>query len=299
METIKELTRTIFYPIGHVLEMISKYFKSVLFLTLVFVIYNLDDSTVHEDNLSQANLMQIEINGVITDTKEFDKALDIAYNPNIKGVLLKVNSPGGSVAPSVEISESIKQLAKEKPIIVYGAGMIASGGYYASIWANEIIVNHGSTIGSIGVMFMGFNVEGLMKKIGVKSQFMKKGEYKEAGTFARKWNDLERKEIDKFIQNIYDRFVKQVSMARNIDIKDKNKFANGHIFGAKEAKELGLVDDLGTYRDAKKRLMFIANIKQAIWYEKKSDKVFEYIQMFNKSLIEESTNLLSSLRTTL
>ncbi len=89
---------------------------------------------------------------------------DAKTNENIKGVLLVVNSPGGAVAPSVELAFAIKELSEIKPVVAYASGVMASGSYYASIWADKIIANPGSMVGSIGVIFQGTNLEELMEK---------------------------------------------------------------------------------------------------------------------------------------
>jgi len=132
------------------------------------------------------------------DASEIVQKIDAAAkNDAIKGVLLSVDSPGGAVAPSVEIAYSIKRLKAKKPVVVYAKGTMASGSYYASIWADKIIANPGSMIGSIGVIMQGANVSGLMKKLGIESQVVKAGLYKQIGTPDRKWKPYEVAELNK------------------------------------------------------------------------------------------------------
>merc|ERR1711879_953493 len=151
------------------------------------------DVTGSGEDYEAANLQKIELVGPILNVdKVLIQIADAKKNKNIKGVLLVVNSPGGAVAPSVELAYAIKELASLKPVVAYASGVMASGSYYASIWADKIIANPGAMIGSIGVIFQGTNLEELMKTIGVKTQTVKAGKYKEAGTPTRAWNTYEK-----------------------------------------------------------------------------------------------------------
>ncbi len=266
--------KKIFSPITAILDFIQKYFKALIFLLIVLVLIL---SSTHQ-TLQKPNLAKIELSGTILDAKEILKKIDEASRPNIKGVLFVVNSPGGAVAPSVEISLAIKRLREKKPVVAYAAGTMASGSYYSSIWANKIVANPGSIIGSIGVIFESANIEELSKKIGIKPQVVKAGKYKEVGTPFRKWNEDEKKEIKKVIYDTYDMFVRDVATARKLNIKDKDKFANAHIFTAREAKKVGLIDEVGTIYDAKKELIKLSKVKNPIWQkEDKFEKLFDKI----------------------
>ncbi|XPV53190.1 MAG: signal peptide peptidase SppA [Halarcobacter ebronensis] len=169
------------------------------------------------NNMQTANLQKIELSGPIMDsTKVLEQVNQAKEDNNIKGVLFVVNSPGGAVAPSVEIAYAIKELKELKPVVAYASGVMASGSYYASIWANKIIANPGSMVGSIGVIFQGANVEELMHKIGVKTQTVKVGKYKEAGTPTRAWENFEKAELEKVIDDTYDMFITDVGSARGL-----------------------------------------------------------------------------------
>jgi protease-4 len=153
---------------------------------------------------------------------------------------------------------------------------MASGSYYSSIWANEIISNPGSMIGSIGVIMEGADFSGVMSKIGIKSQGVHAGKYKQIGTPERKWKDYEVKELNKVIQGTYDMFTQDVAKARGLDIKKRDSFANAHIFTAEQAKDVGLVDALGVSYDAKLRVVELSGVKNPIWNkEDKFDKLMK------------------------
>jgi len=151
---------------------------------------------------------------------------------------------------------------------------MASGSYYSSIWANKIVANPGSMIGSIGVIMQSANLSKLMEKIGIETQNIKVGKYKEIGTPTRKWTTDEKNELQKVAQDTYDMFVEDVAKARKLNKKDYKKYADAHIFTAKEAKEVGLIDEVATISYAKKLVQKLSNTTKPIWSkENKFDKM--------------------------
>jgi protease-4 len=277
--------RILFLPLTATFEFITKYFKTVVFLTILFIIfYDSDPAKIETPNLEQINLS----GPIISVEQTLEKIQNATDDQNIKGVLFNVNSPGGAVAPSVELAYAIKELNAKKPVVAYASGVMASGSYYASIWASKIVANPGSMIGSIGVIFQGANIEELMQKIGIQTQTVKVGQYKEAGTFARTWNEYEKQELEKVIQDTYNMFVNDVASARNLSVQEHTTYADAHIFTARQAKEVGLVDEVATLSFAKNELYTLASIENPIW--KQEDK-FE--KFFNK-LTQETASILSS-----
>ncbi len=152
---------------------------------------------------------------------------------------------------------------------------MASGSYYASIWANKIIANPGSTIGSIGVIFEAPNVEELANKLGIKEQVIKRGKYKQIGTPTRAWKPFEKKELQKMIDSTYKMFVSDVAKARKLDISKQNEFADAHVFTASEAIKVGLVDEVGSIYEAKKEIIKLSGVKKVVW--KKEDKYDKFL----------------------
>ncbi len=279
---MSDFVKNLFSPITAFLDFVQKYFKALLFLLILFLIF----FSTNEKVLKEPNLMKIKLTGPIENIDNILEKIKQARKKSIKGVLLVVNSPGGAVAPSVEISLAIKKIAKEKPVVAYAAGTMASGSYYASIWANKIVANPGATIGSIGVLFEGLNIEELMKKVGVSPQIIAKGKYKETGTIFRKWKPHEKAEIEKVLKDTYDMFVGDVAKARGLDINKSDQFANAHIFTAREAKKVGLIDEVGSLYDAQKEVERLSKVKEPIWKEEnKFDK-------FMENLAQESSKLL-------
>jgi len=268
-----QFLKKIFYPIGATLGFIQNHFKAMVFLLIVVLIF----IPKSEDELTQNNLEEIYLSGPIMDaTQLLQHIQDVTDNKNIKGVLLNVNSPGGAVAPSIEISYAIKRLKQHKPVVVYASGTIASGSYYASIWADEIIANPGSMVGSIGVIMEGADLSGIMSKIGIKTQSIQAGKYKKVGTSEREWKPYEINELNKVIQGTYNMFVNDVAKARKLDPKKRDIFANAHIFTASQAKKVGLIDKVGVKYDAQNELVKLSGIKTPIW--NKEDKFEKFIK---------------------
>ena len=274
METIKK----IFSPLTATIDYIQNHFKAMLFLLLLVLLF----APASEKEFTANNLQKISLSGPIMDATEVVQQINSAAdNEAIKGVLFCVDSPGGAVAPSVEISEAIKRLRDKKPVIAYAKGTMASGSYYASIWADKIIANPGSMVGSIGVIMQGANVSGLMKKIGIQSQVVKAGLYKQIGTPDRKWKSYEVAELNKVIQGTYNMFTQDVANARKLNIKKRDSFANAHIFTAAQAKKVGLIDSLGVEYDAKKALVKLSGVTHPVW--NKEDKFDKLMKRFAAS----------------
>lgn len=255
------------------ISFIQNHFKTTVLILILFFIYQNSNS----ENLITPNLKTIHLNGAIMDASFLLEEIDdIKKDESIKGVLLDVNSPGGAVAPSIEIAYAIKELNQVKPVVAYASGTMASGSYYASIFASKIVANPGSMIGSIGVIMQSVDASELMSKIGVKTQTVKIGTYKEAGTPTRKWTKEELNELNKVILSTYDMFVSDVANARKLKIEDKNRYADAHIFTATQAKDVGLIDKVSTLSDARKMVEIASKVQEPIWDKKdKMDKFLD------------------------
>jgi len=266
--------KTLFSPIVALLSFLQNYFKSLLFLLILFLLFQATD----HDSLRQPNLIKVHLTGPIMGSKSVLDQIKMAEDEMVKGVLLVVDSPGGAVSPSIEIAEAIKRLKETKPVIAYAAGTMASGSYYASIYADKIVANRGSMIGSIGVIMQGYNIEEIMQKLGVKEQTVSKGTYKQMGTITREWNSAEKAELDRLIGDTYAMFVRDVAEARGLDINNSATFADAHVFSAMRAKNVGLIDALGTLYDAEKMVEKESGVNVPIWSrESKIDKLLNRV----------------------
>lgn len=257
------------------LEFIGKHFKALIFLLIVVLIF----APKQQSNLEDANVARINLYGAILQSDTFLQELALLEkNPHLKGILLVIDSPGGAIAPSVEISEAIKRINSKIPVIVYAQGAMASGSYLAGVWADSIVANRGAMLGSIGVIINGVDLSELAKKIGISSQIVKAGIYKEAGTLMRPWNMQEEEMLKGLVQEQYWMFVEEVVHARELDISQEPNFAQGRILSAKNALELGLIDKIGSMHDAQMLLFKKAKILEPKWLEKEKDKIEVYLE---------------------
>ncbi len=284
---------SVFSFLSSAIKWISERFWGMVFILIVFMLI-----LPKSDNIGAANLQEIELKGTIMDATRIVEEIYSAKNDStIKGVLLNIDSPGGAVAPSVEISYAIKSLSEKKPVVVYASGTMASGGYYSAIYGNEIIANPGSLVGSIGVIMQGVNAEELLKTIGVKPQIVKEGKYKEIGTPMREWKDFERVELESITKETYDMFVHDVANARKLDVANASVYADAHIFTAAKAKEVGLIDAVGTREDAKNRLLKLSGVKNPLWRQK--DRVEQFFEKLQQNMVSQVIAYISGPKTSL
>lgn len=203
----------------------------------------------------------IHIDGVIAGTgSTFDGIISPEYfksqldqaadDPNVKALVLRVDSPGGTVAASQEIAAYVKEFKRSKPVVVSVGDVDASGAYMVSCQANTIIANPGSAVGSIGVITEIPNVAGLLDKVGVEFQVITAGKYKDAGSPYRPLTDEEKALIQGQIDQIYGQFIDTVAEGRKMERSEVESLATGWAWNGEEAKKLGLVDEIGTYEDA-------------------------------------------------
>jgi protease-4 len=260
---------------------------------MYFLVYNPSEKMNDKGTFEVANLQRIELFGPILDvSKTLNEINKAKENTNIKGVLIVVNSPGGAVAPSVELAYAIKELRAVKPVVVYASGIIASGSYYASIWSNKIIANPGAMVGSIGVIMQGVNTEELMQKIGISTQTVKAGKFKESGTPTRKWFDYEKDQLQSVIDDTYNMFIQDVANGRNLDVKNHTQFADAKIFTASQAQKVGLIDEVATISFAKKEIVKLSKVDTAVW--KKQDKFDKFLDKFMSQVVSKISMSFSS-----
>ena len=166
-------------------------------------------------------------------------------NENVKAVVLRVNSPGGSAYGSEQIWYAVNQLKKEKPVIVSMGDYAASGGYYISCNADTIVAEPTTLTGSIGIFGMMPNANGLTEKLGVSFDVVKTNPYADFGNLTRPMNDGEKGLMQMYVNNGYELFLTRCSDGRGISMEELDKIAQGRVWTGSTAKELGLVDELG------------------------------------------------------
>jgi len=186
----------------------------------------------------------------------------IEDNPNVKAVILRINSPGGAIAATQELYNKIKKLKeKGKKIIVSVGDIAASGAYYISCAADYIIANPGSLVGNIGVIIANLELEEFLKKLGISYNVIKSGNNKDILSSYRKMTQEERDILSNLVMDAYNQFLNAVKEGRNIS-KEKLKFiADGRIFTGNQALENKLIDRIGDFKDAIEYTKEICNIK--------------------------------------
>ena len=192
----------------------------------------------------------IKVEGVIRGSEALIKQIkDFRDNSGIGGIILRINSPGGGVAPSQEIYEEVRKLSKRKPVFTSMGGVCASGGYYIAAASQVIFANPGSVTGSIGVIVGFSNLNELFRKIGIKSYIIKSGKFKDLGYPTRDMTPEDIHVLQTVVDSIYRQFVEAVAKGRNLPVEKIKALADGRVFSGLQAKELGLVDRIGNLED--------------------------------------------------
>jgi len=199
----------------------------------------------------QPRIGVVEVEGFIADPTHVTATLrDLRSEPEIKAVVLKVNSPGGVIAPSQEIHDEVRRTADVKPVVVAMGALAASGGYYVSAPATRIVANPGTATGSIGVILQFNEVHVLFDKLGLRSRTVKSGAMKDAGSPFREMTDADRATFQALIDDLFDQFVTAVAEGRKLEPEAVRRLADGRVYSGRQALELGLVDQLGNFWDA-------------------------------------------------
>ncbi len=207
-------------------------------------------------NRKKKQIARIEITGAIASEtrKQVLKAFKTIEEKKFPALLLRIDSPGGTVADSHEIFTALQRLQEDKDIkVVASFGNIsASGGVYIGVGAKHIVSNPGTITGSIGVILRGNNLERLLDKVGVSFKVVKSGPYKDILAFDRELTKEEEHILQQLIDVSYSQFVGTVAKGRNLEEATVRSFADGRVFTGEQALELGLVDRLGTEEDARR-----------------------------------------------
>lgn len=193
----------------------------------------------------------VEITGPITESKKIVKALgDFSRDEEIKAIVVRIDSPGGAVAPSQEMHDAVRRAKAKKPLVVSMGGTAASGGYYIAVGADTIFANAGTVTGSIGVITQLIGVHRLVEMAQLDINTFTTGAYKDSGSPLRPLTEQDRAYFNTLLNDIYDQFVKDVAEGRKLKVEEVRKVADGRVFTGRQALELKLVDKLGSMEDA-------------------------------------------------
>lgn len=205
-------------------------------------------------NKFRKKIARIEITGAIAGgtRKRVLEALKTVEDRKYPALLLRIDSPGGTVGDSQEIYNALKKLREKVKIVASFGNISASGGVYIGMGADRIVANPGTITGSIGVILRGNNLERLLEKVGVSFKTIKSGPYKDILAFDRELTAPEQQILQELIDTSYQQFIETVAEARQLSVESVRSFADGRIFTGQQALSLGVVDRLGTEDDARR-----------------------------------------------
>jgi protease-4 len=213
--------------------------------------------------------------GIITPDA-VGQTLELTFqDENVKAIIIRLDSPGGSAVASDEIYQHIKNTAAQKPVVILVGDTAASGGYYIASAASYIFANPASMIGSIGVIAEITDVQELFKKIGLEQETYKSGEFKDLFSSTRDRTPEEQQMIQELLDTTYGIFVRRVAAGRNMEIDQVFDLADGKIYSGAKAKELGLIDDFGYRWEAFDKAKQLAGVSQAKLVAVSTKSLFE------------------------
>lgn len=194
-------------------------------------------------------VVSLKLEGIILNSDPFiEKLKKYAEDDKVKGIIIRIDSPGGAIGPTQEIFRYINKI--NKPVYASMGSLAASGGYYVASACDKIYALPSTITGSIGVIMTLSNVQELMDKIGVKSVIIKSGKFKDTGSASRPMTEDERKLLQGTVMELYQQFIDDIKKRRNINADYLAEYADGRVFTGNFALEKGFIDAIGTYDEA-------------------------------------------------
>jgi len=231
---------------------------------IAFFITALFQPTGNELSSRKDGVGIIELKGVILSAEEIlDSLVKFKNAPNVKAIVLRIDSPGGTVGAAQEIYEEVRRTNAIKPVVASMGSVAASGGYYVSLGATRILASPGTLTGSMGVILKFANLEDLFEKIGYKVEVVKSGKLKDIGSASRALTQEERKVLQDVLDNVHEQFINAISESRKLPADKIRIMADGRVFSGAQAKELGLIDDFGNLMDAARLAGKLAGFDEA------------------------------------
>ncbi len=222
----------------------------LLFFTGITNLFMKGDS---RPKASQDSILALELKGVLIDKNKFLKELrQYSQDEKIKGVLIRLDSPGGSVSLSQEIYHEFKKIRKtlKKPVVISAGSMMTSGALYVAVGASTVFVNSGTLVGSVGVIFPLVNMERLYEWAKVEPYSIKTGEFKDSGTRFRPITAKERVLFQDLVNELLEQFKSAIMEGRNMSAEELELYTDARVFTGEMAVSAGFADSIGTYSDA-------------------------------------------------
>ncbi|MBN2035412.1 MAG: signal peptide peptidase SppA [Chitinispirillaceae bacterium] len=240
----------------------------------------------------------VEIKGTIYESDEYVRQLrTFRLDNSIAGVILRIDSPGGAVAPAQEIYGEIKKYREiHKPVVVSMGTVAASGGYYIAAPATRIFADPGTLTGSIGVIFTLPLYQELSKKIGVEFRILKAGALKDAGSPYRDMQKSEKELLEGLLEDTHEQFIDDVARGRAMSRDTLEQYADGRVLSGRQACQAGLVDTLGGFEDAAEWIRNFTGLSSGAkivrkkttpsrildWFEDESSKLFPFLHQIKR-----------------
>mgnify|MGYP001158508399 FL=1 len=267
-------------------ESLAQYFldkKSQIIKFFILVILLFFTAIVINQNYKKKPFIaKIYLEGMITSESNLVEKIDqLKQKQNLKGILLTINSPGGTFVSSKEIYDTLKFFDEKIPVAIYMKEVATSGAYLVSLGADQIFANTGTITGSVGVILQTADISLLLNKIGVSPLVIKSGDLKAIPNPLEKTNDEQIKYIKNVVLLMQEEFSKIVKLERELTWDNLEKISDGRIFTGNQAKEINLIDEIGAENDAidwiKKKAGLDDNIK-IIDYAKE-DSFFDFLNL--------------------
>jgi protease-4 len=273
-----------------------KFFLIILGLFIILIIVSLLFVILQKNIPFGERVALVRVEGMIIDSKDtIDEIKEYAKDPLIKAIVLRIDSPGGAVAPAQEIYEEVRKAVTKKKVVVSMGSVAASGGYYIASPATRIIANPGTLTGSIGVIMEIPNLEGLMSKLGIKTEVVKSGRHKDMASVFRGIKKEEREILQEVLDNVHDQFIIAVAEGRKMLHDDVKKIADGRVFTGEQALKAGLIDELGNLEDALQAAARLSGIKgEPVVISKKEH--FSFINLLKGSIPKELTDIFPTVK---
>jgi len=196
---------------------------------------------------SSGEIALVHVNGMLMDSRDIVRQLsDYRQDPQVRGIILRIDSPGGAVAPAQEIYSEITKLQADHKTVYASMGTVAaSGGYYIACAADYVLANPGTLTGSISAVMAFNNIEELTKKVGVKPYIIKSGKFKDVGSPLRAMTSDEQKLLQDVVNDVHEQFVQAIATGRDLPLAEVHKIADGRIMTGQQALKLKLIDEVG------------------------------------------------------
>jgi protease-4 len=270
---------------------------SLLLISLFFfvVVVFFGRSAERGLSFSDARVGVIEVNGLIYDSRYTVNQLKrYSRHKSIKSILLRIDSPGGVIAPTQEIYEEIKRVREEGTPVIASIGTVgASGGYYIACACDRIVANPGSITGSIGVIMEFTDFYKLLEKLGINFNVIKSGKYKDSGSPFRQLTEEEKALFQEMVMDSYDQFIDAIVEGRNLSKDEVTKLADGRVFTGRQAFNNGLIDEMGGYETALNIAREIGGMPENAKIYKEKRKKFTILDVIFSD-VNESINILLS-----